>query len=196
ELCSLKDGLFPIPPPDYRTNIVHDSTKKLNPVSVYVVTITFIYSYPQSRWNSAASQTPPFMRLGRDVAIYIQSIRGPEVLTDGILLFCLWDGITAMSEWNRCESTVVEIFNHGHLAGKGWIVPNHESLILSGNATVAGHDDKALRALMLRDVVGHIAGRDDGRYINPRRPQLSVPYTFEGRRLIAKKFSPPSSKTS
>ncbi|KAL8699626.1 MAG: hypothetical protein Q9201_005902 [Fulgogasparrea decipioides] len=170
----------------------------LNPISVFLVTIGFIYAYHLNPWDSVAGNIYPFKLAGHNVAIYSQEVPSAYGLTYEAIMLGLWDGIVAMSEWNRYESSVVEIFNHDRMIGKIYIIPLSDALDTSHNATTTTLGDVAGKTELpepLTDASTMISSNaddndsndaDSGRYTNPLRPDVSIPYEFSGPRIYSK----------
>ncbi|KAL8722929.1 MAG: hypothetical protein Q9181_007396, partial [Wetmoreana brouardii] len=171
----------------------------LNPASVFSVTIAFIYAHHLAPWDSVAGNIYPFKQAGHNVAIYSQEVPGADRLTYGAVMLGLWDGIAVISEWNRYEASVVEIFIHDRMIGKIGITPYLDALDISHNVTATTVGDVAGKTGLpepLNDASMSISSNandtnndddaDRGRYYPPIRPDISIPYEFDGPRISSK----------
>ncbi|KAL8689374.1 MAG: hypothetical protein Q9218_004943 [Villophora microphyllina] len=154
-----------------------------------MVTIGFIFAYHLSPWNSLAGTTQPYMRPGYNAAVYVQRVESLYNLTFGAIMLALWDGMFAMSGWDRFESSVIEIFIHEHMIGKVWITRYSDALDAGSKATNNRDGDSIIEPPDNSSVANIANDRNDGesgRYIAPGHPELSLVYDFDGPKLNSK----------
>lgn len=157
-------------------------------LDVYLVTATYIFANHYDPWDGAAGPTIPFSPGYVNIAIYYISLAGSGVtLTNGMVLLGLWDGIAAISELGRYESTVVKLFSNDIPIGEVWITTKYSaSQATINNATSrqqGGDNAKVLESSKTLKLNSH--DEDSGRFILPSTPELSIAYDFEGPKIKA-----------
>ncbi|KAL8716082.1 MAG: hypothetical protein Q9225_006231 [Loekoesia sp. 1 TL-2023] len=131
-----------------------------------------------------------------NVAIFVQELPGPYAPSNALMFYRLWEGLNAMSEFDRYESTIVDVIYDRRICGKLYITPYRTSLDSSTNATMIGDvDGGSTAAIKPLDNSSNSSNtinsnnEESGVFKMRQHPAASVPYTFEGPRIAANDVS-------
>ncbi|KAL8687232.1 MAG: hypothetical protein Q9218_006538 [Villophora microphyllina] len=179
-------------------SVNQDPTKTLRAPSVFYLAINFIFIQSQAPWDGVERLHYPFNMPGHrhNVAIFAQALPGPYTMTNALMFYALWDGVVAMSEWNRYEASAIDVIYSGRVCGQVFITRFRE---LSGNATTAmgdgvvggrGNNMTAIEGVDISssNSSSNVVDGDDedsGVFTMVQHPGAFVPYDFEGPRIAA-----------
>lgn len=152
-----------------------DSTKPLNPNSVYLVAVEAMYRFAQVPWDREILTQTRITQSHSDVSIIVkntQSAGAIDQLENSHVISGLYRGIFMMIERSWWYEAIIGLDVHGTVVGHIIILGPQQGTALNSTAAIPSADIAAARSLEARRPVA-------GRCLDPEDPSFQLDWTHE-----------------
>ncbi len=173
----------PAPPAGFETGIYFDTSKKFNPLAVYLCALDTMYKFAQTGWSKVLVGGITIWVERFNVQIDIESegmAHGSTKLETSHIVLGLYQTMVEVAARSHFCETLTTLTMHGRQIGR-LIIEKRTQRTVEG-----GGSDAINLTLVEASPQGNAVTYPSGHFIDPDDPDFSISYTYSGARINSK----------